>query len=68
MTLGLAENIAAKRIELGLTQQQLADKVGVSRVSVLRWKEDTVSPSIYAVWDLADFFECSIDELCGRVI
>ena len=64
MTVG--EIIKKKRLERGLTQRELATKLGVSPVLVLRWERDYHAPNIFSCWDLADFFGCTIDELCGR--
>lgn len=64
MTIG--EIIAKKRTEKGMCQADLAKKLGVSRVLVLRWENDIHAPNIFSCWDLADVFGCTIDELCGR--
>ena len=62
-----SEIIKAKRLERGLTQRRLGEKVGVSHVMVCHWEKDHCLPLLLNAWDLADFFGCSIDELCGRV-
>ena len=64
MTLG--ENIRKRRKEKGVTLRVLSKLLGVSHNTVCRWERDQMSPSIYAMWDLADYFGCTIDELCGR--
>ena len=64
MTLG--EIIREKRKERGWTQSKLAKKIGVASGTVSYWENDDATPSIYAMWDMADVFNCSIDELCGR--
>lgn len=66
--MGIAENIKAKRIECGLSQRELAKKIGVAHVMVSHWENGYCCPNLYNCWDLADFFGCTIDELCGRVI
>ncbi|MBU1008425.1 helix-turn-helix domain-containing protein [Candidatus Dependentiae bacterium] len=38
------ERLRAKRLAHGLTQQQLADKVGSSRVSVNKWEQGVSTP------------------------
>ena len=38
-----------QRLSLGLTQEEVADLIGVSRCSVTRWEEDKVFPNL-AVW------------------
>jgi transcriptional regulator with XRE-family HTH domain len=37
---GRGERIKAQRIDLGLSQQQLADAVGVSRITIRKWEEN----------------------------
>ena len=39
-----ADDIIRRRTALGLTQQQLADAVGVHRVTVARWETGTAVP------------------------
>lgn len=41
--------IKALREELNLTQQELADKVGVHRITVTRWELGDIQPSPMAV-------------------
>lgn len=66
MTIG--EIIRYKRRQLGLTQKQLAKKVGVSVASVNYWECGIYYPSVMDLCDLADFFECTTDELLGRYV
>ena len=61
-----SEIIKAKRLERGLSQGQLGKAVGISKVMVCHWEQGHCLPSLLNAWDLADFFGCSIDELCGR--
>ena len=58
--------IAQKRKELGLTQETLAQRLGVSNQAVSKWESDQCCPDIMLLPDLADTFEISIDELFGR--
>lgn len=58
--------IKEKRLERGWTQEKLAKKIGVTAAAVGWWESEKASPNIYAVWDMADVFGCTIDELCGR--
>lgn len=64
MTFG--EILKEKRLQRGLSLGQLAKKVGITTMTLSSYERNKISPSIYMVWDLADFFGCSIDELCGR--
>ena len=61
----LGTRIAALRKEKGLTQEQLAEKVGVSAQAVSKWENDVSCPDITLLPLLADLFGVSVDELLG---
>lgn len=61
----LGKRIAALRKEKGLTQEQLAEKVGVSAQAVSKWENDVSCPDITLLPLLADLFGVSVDELLG---
>ena len=65
MKLNFAENIRKLRRENGLTQEQLAEKVGVSFQTVSRWETGVVYPDIELLPALAELFETRVDELIG---
>lgn len=54
------------RQSLGITQKQLADKIGVKNYIVANWEQGRTEPSVKDLIDLANFFECSVDYLLGR--
>lgn len=54
------------RTERGLTQKQLAEKIGVKNYTVANWEQGRTVPAIEDLFALSDFFECSIDFLTGR--
>ena len=58
--------IAELRKNLGLSQRQLAKFVGTSQANLARWEQGLNEPSIIECWKIADFFEVSIDYLCGK--
>lgn len=59
-------NLRKLRTERGLTQQQLADKIGMSRVQVADMERGHKSITSETAWELADYFMVSIDYLLGR--
>lgn len=61
----LGKRIAALRKAKGLTQEQLAEKVGVSAQAVSKWENDVSCPDITLLPLLADLFDVSVDELLG---
>lgn len=59
-------NLRKLRTERGLTQQQLADKIGVSRAQITRMEIGIRNIDSENAWKLADYFMVSIDYLLGR--
>ena len=51
------------RVERGLTQDELAQAVGVSRQSIISIERGRYTPSLYLALNFAKFFQCSTDEL-----
>ena len=64
MTLG--KNIALYRKEKGMTQEALANALGVTNQAVSKWELDTCCPDIQLLPKLADLFGISLDTLFGR--
>ena len=58
--------IAELRKERGLSQRQLAKEIGTSQANLSRWEQGLNEPSIIECWKIADYFDVSIDLLCGR--
>ena len=63
--LNLAENIIRLRHDKKITQEQLADFVGVTKASVSKWETKQSMPDILLLPQLAAFFDVTIDELLG---
>ncbi|MLR11069.1 transcriptional regulator [Salmonella enterica subsp. enterica] len=55
----LSDRIAARRKELGLTQQQLADLVKKSSVSVFKWESGQTEPKGKNLFALSTALRCS---------
>lgn len=58
--------IYSLRVAKGMTQEQLAAILCVSPSAVSKWERNLANPNIEMLWEIADYFECSIDELVGR--
>lgn len=61
--LGLALNIARLRKKLGMTQEQLADKLFVSNKAVSKWERGAGYPEITQLITLSEIFGVSVDSL-----
>lgn len=63
MTLG--ERIAQKRKELGLSQEALGEKLGVSRQAIYKWESDATLPEVEKLVALSGLFGVSVGWLLG---
>lgn len=52
------------RIERAMTQQQLADMVGVSSRTIISIEKGQYSPSLMLAYRMARVFGVSVEELC----
>lgn len=64
--LKLNDTICFYRKKQGLTQEELAVKLGVTNQSVSKWESAQCCPDISLLPKLADIFGISIDELFGK--
>ena len=62
----LGKRIAAGRKRLGLTQDQLAERLGVTAQAVSKWENDQSCPDITMLPKLAEIFGITTDQLLGR--
>lgn len=63
--LNLANNITRLRHEKKITQEELADFIGVTKASVSKWENAQSMPDLMLLIQLAAFFDVTIDELLG---
>ena len=61
----IADQIRFYRKQKGLTQEQLAEAMGVSVAAVSKWEQGQSLPEIPMLMELADFFDLSVDALLG---
>lgn len=61
----VGQRLAGLRQAKGLTQKQLADKVGVSQQDIAYWERQAPAPRGDVLPKLAEVLEVSIDELMG---
>lgn len=55
--------LAALRKERGMTQLELAEKMGVTDKAVSKWERDLSYPDVSSIPKLAELFQVSVDEL-----
>ena len=54
------------RKKAGFTQEQLAEKIGVSRQAIANWEKGENTPDITKCIALAELYGVSVDELVGH--
>ncbi len=59
--MSLGENLQYLRQKRGLTQEQIAEQLQVSRQSVSKWESDNSYPEMDKILQLCDIFQCSLD-------
>lgn len=63
--LHLSDNIIRLRHEKKLTQEELADFMGVTKASVSKWEKGIHTPDLMLLPQLAAYFDVTVDELIG---
>ncbi|MCI6496167.1 MAG: helix-turn-helix domain-containing protein [Anaeromassilibacillus sp.] len=64
--MNLGENIQRLRKEKGLSQEYVAQKIGISRQSISLWEKNKTVPSIENLVTLSEILGVTVDELLGR--
>ena len=60
----LGSNLQYLRREYGgMTQEKLAEQIGVSRQTVSKWESGEATPELQKLMDLCDVFQCKLDDL-----
>ncbi|MEE5995463.1 MAG: helix-turn-helix transcriptional regulator, partial [Candidatus Enteromonas sp.] len=63
MNIEIANRLVQMRKKMGLSQEQLADKLGLSRQAVSKWERAEASPDTDNLICLAKLYGVSLDEL-----
>lgn len=59
----VGQAIASKRAAVGLSQEKVAEVLGISREAVSRMETGVAIPSVVRLAELAEIFGCGIEEL-----
>ena len=59
-------NLREIRKANGLTQKQVADRLGITSQAVCRWENNRTEPDMYTVAKLALILGCTTDDLTGH--
>ena len=66
MNLNFAENLKRLRKEKSVTQEQIADVLGVSSQSISRWELSICYPDIELLPSIANYFGVTVDSLLSN--
>lgn len=62
-TMNIGNNIAVLRKKKGITQEELANELGVSAQAVSKWENNSSCPDVSLLTKIADYFGVSVDDL-----
>ena len=66
--MSFSENLQTLRKARGISQEQLAERLDVSRQAVSKWETDGGYPEIEKIMSMCEIFGCTMDELMmGRI-
>ena len=57
------ENLYNLRKKQKISQEKLAEKIGVSRQSVSKWENGTAYPEMNRIFELCKIFHCKLNDL-----
>ena len=64
--MSLGEKISKMRKKKGISQEKLAEMLGISRQAVTKWESGKGNPDTENLLRLSEIFGVSLDELCGK--
>jgi transcriptional regulator with XRE-family HTH domain len=62
----IGERIKELRTQKGMTQQELAQIIGITYTSISYWESGKSKPDIFQIQKLADYFNVTIDYIYGK--
>lgn len=65
LNLQIGESIRLLRLKNGMSQQELAEELGLTRASISTWEIGANGPSVENLVNLAEIFETSVDSVLG---
>lgn len=59
----IGSKLKSTRVKMGMTQEKVADEIGVSRQTISNWENNRSFPDIVSVISLSNLYSVSLDEL-----
>ena len=63
----IGERLRAIRADHALTQEELAEALGVQRETVGQWERGVTPPSLSSLLKICDLYHVDLDYICGRL-
>lgn len=60
-----ANRLRKYRTDMGLTQTELADKLGMSQKTISSWEVGRTEPDMGDVYRVCKFFDCTVEDITG---
>ena len=64
--MSIGERLKEERKEINLTQEQLGNRVNLSKANISKYEKDQLEPNIETLKAFAQLFDCSVDYLLGN--
>ncbi len=64
--MSIGEKIKELRQKKGVSQYKMAEDILISQSAIASWEVGKNEPTIYNCIIIADYFDVTLDELCGR--
>lgn len=61
------ENLAYERKVAGLTQKELADRMGIKQQQLSRWERNQIEPTVSSIVTIAKALDVTYDELFNEI-
>lgn len=62
----MPNNIKSERVRAGLSQQELAERLEVSPITIRNWESGKSVLNVSKLLALSDIFQCTTDYILGR--
>ncbi|MDE5779965.1 MAG: helix-turn-helix domain-containing protein [Lachnospiraceae bacterium] len=61
--MGIGEKLKNFRMSAGMTQEQIAEEINVSRQTISNWENGKSLPDVISLIKISDFYQISLDDL-----
>ena len=59
----IGEKLKSSRLNAGMTQEQIAEKINVSRQTISNWENGKSLPDVISLIEISDLYQISLDDL-----